>query len=775
MATEFITKTKAAIAQLTDPSLPIEGVDITNCDREPIHIPSAIQPHGVMLVVSDSEDDSSWHIVSVSQNSAQYLGTSPESLLDKPLDQLLSNTQIALVKSCLDRAFDAVNPLQLEIQVASKVRLFSAVIHRSGDFIILEIEPTSEEESITFFDFHSLVKRSLSRIQQATNLAELCQVAVQEIQHIAGYDRVMVYEFDQDDSGSVVAEVKQPTMDSYLGLRYPATDIPKQAKHLYTLNLLRLIPDVSYQPVPMVSAASFDAETTPIDMSLTSLRSVSPLHTEYLTNMGVRATMAMSLVRNNRLWGLLVCHHNRPRIVPYERRTVCEFLAQVIALELNAKVENEDADYKLNLKAIQMSFAEALSRSQSLEEGLTRDAKKLLALTGSTGVALCNRNKITLIGDTPKLLEVEAITDWLGDRFDQGSIYHTTALAEAYLPAQSFESATSGLIALAISKVQRLYVLWFRPEVLQTVSWAGQPDKLSELDESGEVYLSPRQSFERWQQTVKGRSLPWKSCEIEAALELRTAVIGLVLQKADELSQLNSELERSNVELDSFAYIASHDLKEPLRGIHNYSSFLIEDYGSELGEDGVDKLNTLMRLTQRMEDLISSLLHYSRLGRTELSIAPVDLNEVVSEVVEVVSMNNPKGVSVEVTRPLPVVECDRIQITELFTNLITNGIKYNDKLEKRIEVGYSTETATHPNQQVFYIRDNGIGIREKHIETIFRIFKRLHAPNRFGGGTGAGLTISKKIVERHGGQLWVSSVYGEGSTFYFTLEAAKHD
>ncbi|EDX86632.1 PAS fold family [Synechococcus sp. PCC 7335] len=774
MATEFITKTKAAIAQLTDPSLSVEGIDITNCDREPIHIPSAIQPHGIMLVLSDRGNKREWRIVSVSQNSAQHLGISAKSLLDKPLSQLLNHSQIEQVKSCLDRAFEAVNPLQLEIQAASSVQLFTAVVHRSGEFVILELEPTDKKESVTFFDFHSLVKRSLSLIQQTTDLTKLCQVAVEEVQRITGFDRVMVYRFDKDESGTVVAEIKQPDMPSYLGLRYPATDIPKQAKYLYILNLLRLIPDVHYQPVTMVSVPSLETKATPIDMSLSSLRSVSPVHIEYLVNMGVQASMSVSLVQDNQLWGLLVCHHNTPRSVSYERRTTCEFLAQVIALELRAKVENEDADYKLNLKTIQMSLTKALLQSESLEEGLTRDAQNLLSLTSSTGAAFCSKNQIKLIGHTPKLAEIEAMMTWLGSRFEQGSIYHTAALGEAYPPAQTFESTTSGLVALAISRVQRLYVLWFRPEVLQTVSWAGEPGKLTELGDSGEVYLSPRQSFERWQQTVIGRSLPWKECEVEAALELRTAVIGLVLQKADELSQLNSELERSNVELDSFAYIASHDLKEPLRGIHNYSSFLIEDYGNELGEDGVDKLNTLMRLTQRMEDLISSLLHYSRLGRSDLSIATVDLNEVVSEVVELVGMNNPDNVSVEVPRSLPVVECDRIQIAELFTNLITNAIKYNSKAQKRIEVGYSTETTADPGRMVFYIQDNGIGIRKKHIETIFRIFKRLHAANRFGGGTGAGLTISKKIVERHGGQLWVDSVYGEGSTFYFTLEAAKH-
>ena len=787
MVSDLTVKTKAAIAELTDQRLVTTGVDITNCDREPIHIPAQIQPHGVMLVLRETPEYEGWRIAQVSANTKMYLGRSPEELLDKPLSTLLGLDQLAAVEGCLEENFESVNPLRFELDVAEDSKVFVGIIHRSEKNLILELEPTAEKELGTFFDFHRFIKRPVARLRQTATLLELCQVAVKEIQHLTGYDRVMVYEFDDDGSGSVIAETKKGEMTPYLGLHYPPTDIPKQAKHLYVLNLLRIIPDVNYRPVPLISATE---DAVPVDMSLSSLRSVSPLHTEYLTNMGVRATLAISLVRDDRLWGLLVCHHASPRHLSYDLRAVCEFLGQVIALQLNAKAENEDADYKLKLKAIQADFVESLPKSDSLKAGLTHDPQKLLALTGSAGVAFCEKSDITLLGDTPTSREVSDMMEWLDSQFNEDSVYYTNSLGEVYRPANDFENSTSGLLAIAVSKVQQLYVLWFRPEVLHTVNWAGNPEKPVTIDED-QVRMSPRQSFERWQQMVTGRSLPWKPWQVEAALELRSAIIGLVLQKADELAQINLELTRSNIELDSFSYIASHDLKEPLRGIHNYSSFLIEDYGTVLGEDGVDKLNTLMRLTQRMEDLISSLLHYSQLGRADLQIAQVDLNELLSGVIEVVNMSKPENVSFQVPRPLPVLACDQIQVTELFTNLITNSIKYNDKLENRIEIGYlspqqaaaeiagkaiapsritSDSMANTINTTVFYVRDNGIGIRGKHLESIFRIFKRLHSPRRFGGGTGAGLTIAKKIVERHSGSLWVSSVFGEGTTFYFTLE-----
>jgi two-component system, chemotaxis family, sensor kinase Cph1 len=243
---------------------------------------------------------------------------------------------------------------------------------------------------------------------------------------------------------------------------------------------------------------------------------------------------------------------------------------------------------------------------------------------------------------------------------------------------------------------------------------------------------------------------------------------------------MNFELQRSNEELDSFAYIASHDLKEPLRGIHNYANFLMEDYATELDDDGVGKLQTLVRLTQRMEDLINSLLYFSRLGRAELMRQTVNLDELVHQTIATLTIARPQNeVEFRLPRPLPEVECDRAQVNELFTNLISNAIKYNNKAAKWIEIGYIAAneaekmvSAGNVSPSVtFYVRDNGIGIPPEHLDKIFQIFRRLHERDAFGGGTGAGLTIARKIVERHGGRIWVESIPAEGSAFYFTLAA----
>ena len=376
------------------------------------------------------------------------------------------------------------------------------------------------------------------------------------------------------------------------------------------------------------------------------------------------------------------------------------------------------------------------------------------------------------MGKTPSEQEVNALLDWIKPQVYH-NLFETRSLLLDYPLAESYKAIASGVLALEISKVHHNYILWFRPEVIQTVNWGGDPNKPVEVLSDGSFRMSPRKSFQLWQETVQGSALPWKPCEVEAVTELRSLVVGVVLRQADKLAAMNYELQRSNEELDSFAYVASHDLKEPLRGIHNYANFLMEDYAEVLDDDGIAKLQTLVKLTQRMEDLINSLLYFSRLGRAELIRQLVNLDELVPQIITTLTIARPQSeVEFRIPRSLNSIMCDRAQITELFSNLISNAIKYNDKPQKWVEIGLLEENEQRkvaPTSLTFYVRDNGIGIPQQHLEKIFQIFRRLHGRDEFGGGTGVGLTIARKIVERHGGRIWVESVPTQGSTFYFTL------
>ncbi|WP_144874422.1 GAF domain-containing protein, partial [Hyella patelloides] len=730
------SKSQEILAATTDINL--KDVALHNCDRFAIHIPNLIQPHGVLLAISATE----YKILQVSLNTAQMLGIEPEELLNKPLSGLLGKEQVTAISSCLSEDFDRINPLPIELIHEGSTLNFDGIVHRNGEIIILELEQTEATEEVDFFHFYKLVKIPVSKIQNTKTLDELSSAIVTEVRKITGFDRVMVYRFDEEGAGTVIAEAAKEELEPFLGLHYPATDIPRQAKYLYTINYLRLISDATYEPVGLTPQLN-PLTNKPLDMSMSVLRSVSPLHTEYLGNMGVAASMSISLIQNKQLWGLIACHHHTPKKIPYEIRTVCEFIGQVVSFELAAKEDSQDYDYRMKLKSIQSHFIETISQAEELAAGLTQNPEHLLDLVGASGVALFFGEEITLIGNTPDKETITAMLPWLETQFDEDVIYETNSLAQVYPNAEQEKAVASGLLALLISRVQKTLIIWFRPEVIQTVDWGGYPNKSLEIDEDGTLRMSPRKSFAKWQETVRGKSLPWKACEVESALELRSSIVGIVLRKADELTQINRELSRSNTELDAFAYIASHDLKEPLRGIYNYSSFLIEDYGEILGDDGTDKLNTLMRLTHRMEDLINSLLHYSRLGRAELQMRPVDLNNLVAGVLDVINASaRDKQVEFKIPRLLPTIECDRTQVNELFTNLISNGIKYNQKAQKIVEIGYLDadnpvvveKMLEYPDgtqvKTIFYVCDNGIGIRERYLESIFRIFKRLHGQKK---------------------------------------------
>ncbi len=769
---DLISQVKQQIADLTDPNLATGDISLTNCDREPIHIPSAIQSHGVLLTLAET----SLVILQISQNSEIFLGKKPAALLGKSLSVLMQPEQIETIRDCLNAEFENVNPLRLVLCIAGKDQVFEGVVHRTDDVVILELERSIEQQSVSFFDFYKFVKSPINHLQSTANLAELVEQTVSTIRSITGFDRVMLYRFNKDGSGHVIAENKCESVESFLGLHYPASDIPKQAKELYRLNLLRIISDTFYEPV-LLEPALNPATGQPLDMSLATLRSVSPIHIEYLSNMGVSASMSISILRDRQLWGLIACHHYSPKRLSYETRTICEFLGQVIAFEIASKADAEDLAYKIKLQIVHSKFVNTIANCQTLDEGLRQNPNDLMDLVGAAGVVFCENHKFTCFGKTPPEEMLPDLLEWVDQQIGKSAVYSTNTLITNYPQLANYQDVASGLLALQISRLQQTYLLWFRTEVIQTVNWSGNPQKQMVVDADNNARIIPRKSFELWKETVRLKSLPWKTCEMEAALELRSRIVGILLQKADELALLNTELERSNMELDSFAYVASHDLREPLRGIHNYSTFLMEDYGDKLGEAGAHKLTTLMRLTQRMEDLINSLLHYSRFGRAELIFQSVDLGKVIQDVLTMMEISQPALTEFRIPRPLPIFQCDQSQVTELFTNLINNAIQYNDRTQKWVEIGYILPEETHPDlpeslnlsQTIFFVRDNGIGIRAKHLETIFKIFKRLHPANKYIGGTGAGLTISKKIVERHGGNIDVESTFGEGSTFYFTL------
>ncbi|MBN1207286.1 MAG: GAF domain-containing protein [Myxococcaceae bacterium] len=735
-------------------------LDLSQCDREPIHLLGGIQPHGVLLAFRGPERT----LAVVSANTQELLGRPPEALLGLPLAQVLPPDMLLQLDAASAQGFARV-----ELQG----RAFRALLHASDGLTVLELEPAESEPHA---EEHALewVGRLVSPLPGARGTQALLQAAAEAVRALTGFDRVMVYRFDADWHGEVLAESRREGVDGFLGLHFPASDIPAQARALYTRNPLRLIADARAAPVPLVPFMLPELRR-PLDLSGAALRSVSPVHLEYLRNMGVVASFSLSLLQEGALWGLIACHHHAPLHVSHERRRACEVLTRLLTLQLAAEERAAEATEHTRRSALLGRLATQLEQRSSLAEALPRHAVLVLELTGATGAALLLGEQPLLVGTTPPAAEVEALATWLAAQPFE-TVFQTERLGALFPPLAPRADVAAGLLAVRLEPAAPRFALWFRPELPRTVTWGGDPQKPVSAEPAG-ARLHPRASFHAWEETVRGASRPWARADLEAAEDFRGALVGVVLRQAEELTRLTRALARSNAELDAFAYTVAHDLKEPLRGIQVYADILQEEHGGALGEEGQRELEFLKWLAQRSGAQLEALFEYSRLGRLELSWGLEDMQRLVEEVLGMLTARLAEGrVEVRIPRRLPQVHCDGVRIRQVWANLLSNAAKYQQGEERWIEVGFHGPGEPRPEAAsryeapyVFHVRDPGIGIPEQFHEAIFELFRRLHPERAYGGGTGAGLAIARRLVRLHGGELWVDSAPGKGSTFYFTL------
>ncbi|BAZ02448.1 multi-sensor signal transduction histidine kinase [Tolypothrix tenuis PCC 7101] len=737
-----------------------QSINVNSLKEAAIHVCSQIQPHGVLLVLGEPE----LNILQVSSNTWSVFGILPEDVLQKKLEDLLDPFQIERIKAgILEGNLDYINPTKIWVRKkGDDYVVFDAVFHRNPEgMLILELEPAISQENIPFLSFYHLARASINQLEKTTNLRDFCQIIVQEVRKVTGFDRVMLYKFDDDGHGSVIAEEKLDSMEPYLGLHYPESDIPKPARKLFASNFIRLIPDAHAEPVQILPI-NHPQSQQPIDLTNSILRNAANCHLEYLHNMGVGASLTISLIKDGKLWGLIACHHQTPKYVSYELRKACEFLGRVIFTEISTREETEDYDYRMNLAYIQTVLIEYMSQEENFIDGLVKHQPNLLNLTSAQGAAVCFGDRCTVIGQTPKEEDLNFLLQWLKNNVRE-EVFYTDSLPRIYPDAEKFKNVASGLLAIPISK--RNYVLWFRPEVIQTVNWGGNPNEAFEVNQTeGNLRLVPRKSFELWKETVQLTSLRWKAVEIKAALELRKAIINIVLRQADELAQLAHDLERSNAELKKFAYVASHDLQEPLNQVANYVQLLEMRYENKLDEDAKEFINFAVEGVSLMQTLIDDVLAYSKVDMQAIAFGLTEVETPLNR-----SLSNLRGriheTGAMITHdPLPTVMADSTQLMQLFQNLIANAIKFRSEQPPKIHIG----AERLEDEWLFSVQDNGIGLEPRFSDRIFVIFQRLHTREEYPG-TGMGLAICKKIIECHRGRIWVESQLGEGATFYFTI------
>jgi two-component system, chemotaxis family, sensor kinase Cph1 len=743
-----------------------ENQSLESCDQEPIHIPGAIQPHGFLITV----DATAQHIIRYcSANCVEILNRKAIQILGRPVCDILSADDCARLEHYLSHElFDT----SFACIVADAE--YNVTAHRVNDVYTLEFEQFPEG-SLTVTDQFNQTKRFVRNIQQAESLQEVCQSIADETRSITGYDRVMIYRFDKDYNGEVFAESKRDDIQSFLGHHYPHTDIPAQARELYLKNLLRIIVDVNYIPVPVLTLDDGSTETRQLDMSHAILRSISPMHIEYLKNMGVGATLTISLIENKKLWGLIACHHYAPKQVPFYTRLAAQLQGHFLTSQISVResaAENELAgilDARLNQVLKSIAHADNFLMQPEI-------LHTIADIPNATGVAVIRDGIIALSRSTPSAEQVRELLPWLISQSADGT-YTTDTLSQHFTPALAYGRIGSGILYHNLGNADKDGIIWFRCEMDATINWAGNPTK--EDSEDPCARLTPRKSFELWQEKVKNRSIDWKAPELNSAAKLAHLLQGqfysMYLEEEEaRYIQLTGRLKKANEELANINWIGTHDLKEPLRKIQIFASRILRS-ADQASPMVLDFVGRMQKSATRMQQLITDLLEYSKLNISNPNEAfkPVDLNEIVQNAAHQfeTDMEETKA-SIKVLN-LPTIKGIPFQLTQLFINLIDNSLKFAKKDNiPEIEI-----KATDVNiENIYYskitVSDNGIGFSNLHNEKIFDVFQRLHS-DAFQG-TGIGLAICKKIMENHLGKI-IAIGSANGATFelYFPLHE-KH-
>ncbi|WP_165694101.1 ATP-binding protein [Teichococcus deserti] len=754
----------------------VPGVDLSNCDREPIHIPGSIQPHGLIFALAEPE----LTIVSVSTNVKEWTGRPAAELAGQPVDVLLTEDSADALRRALADADPARgNPYSFSLRDAEAPAGWNGILHRHAGLLLLELERRDEAAPSYRISFDH-VRALTQRLQAARSLDEACTATVAEVRRMTGYGFAMVYRFLPDAAGQVVAEDRAEGMPSYVGLHFPASDIPAQARALYVRNPSRNIPDATYTPSPLQPDAD-PRNGRPIDLSQAGLRSVSPIHIEYLANMGIRASMSASIIRDGRLWGLVSCMDREPRYPAYEIRQACELMANALAWQIGVLAEIDAANYRVRLKTLQAKLALDMGSAADAHEALRHHSPALLQAVDASGAVLWAAGTLTRVGKVPTEDQLGPLLTWLGTNM-RGEAFSTDRLPSLYAEAGNpLPPSTSGLLAVPLSRSGNDMMLWFRPELLQTVQWGGDPNKAAS-PAAADGRLHPRKSFAAWAEQVRGRSKPWEPYEIAAALEFRDMAVDLIVRRSTELERSNAAIKQSADRLETFVHIASHDLLQPARQIETLTDILHDMIPPQeaADPDAAEVLQGIRGVSNRLRRLIGDLADYSRVGRGAQPFEPVDLDEVVAEVQEMLAKQVVEAEGRIIVESLPMVVCDRRQIRHVILNLLSNALKYRSpsrSLHVRIYAASGDDEASKarlPHGQpggvtaTICVEDNGIGFDPAQAKLIFEPFRRLHASGHYEG-SGVGLAICRKIMERHGGTIQASGREGHGSTFRVTF------
>ena len=706
------------------PALAAEA--LANCASEPIHIPGSIQPHGALLAVRTDGT-----LVAVSANAAALLGPLPAP--GEPFGAAHLNAEIRAAISQFDPRTDDAT---LALTALLGGILFDVVLHKSERLVQVEFEPRGEHATPPF-DFQAqLAQRAIGRICGARQIESMLQAAVEEIRRMTGFDRVMAYQFLHDESGEVTAESRHDDAEPFLGLRYPASDVPPQARLLYVANPIRMIVDSHYAAVPLLPDRN-PLTGGPIDLSFSVLRSVSPVHLEYLRNMGVAASMSISIVVGGRLWGLLACHHTTPRLVPYAIRVSCTVLSDVVS----AVVERHVAELRLReLKSVSVLSKTILRCAENATEMLNafdQCPDAMLKIVDATGYAISVGGVCASYGETPATADIlKLIND--GHLLGSGELFAHHDFNESLAFSANNATRICGVMAICFETEQKGYVLWFRNEQIESVRWAGNPSK-TVVTGPVSSRLMPRASFAEWQEQVHGQSLPWDDYVREIAAQLKNALQEIALAKSTRL----------RLEREKLWATLGHDLRMPLHSIMMLAGRL----GLQATDPG--QLEMTRRITmssKRMDRLVSDVMDISKLQsglQLRVDARPLDLNALIRDIVQETRLAHPMAMIEFSSTFSGAVYADADRLSQVLTNLLGNAIVHGEYGATVLVTSCKTDDAV-----VLTVSNRAKLLDQALLATIFSPYRSgVDAGGNNRQGLGLGLHIANEIVKSHSGSI----------------------
>ena len=635
---------------------PTIAVDITACDAEPIHIPGSIQPYGLLLVVDpmtllvlggagaiETRLASEW----LEQDARQVLGRS----IDVHLAALVAgDVTIAVLEPIIgrDETFDGVARLV------------------DGN-VIIELEPTTQRQSGG--QLLSMLDAASAAFDRSTDFPSLCQAAATEFRKLTGFDRVMIYRFLDDQAGTVVADDQTDELGSFLNHHFPAADIPKQARALYVRNRIRVIQDVGYVLAPLRPGAEWQT----LDMSDIGLRSVSPIHIQYLKNMEVGASASVSIVKDGVLWGLIACHHRTPRALSYETRVACNTLAAVLSRQIKAKDDDESYRQRIRLRSQEDAVTAHLGSLQSLTDFFAGAGSDLCRMLGASGFAAVQGTELYLAGKCPEERDVREVAQWVRGR-GLAQPFASDRLASEFPAARAYQDRASGLLAVTMSTDEPIILLWFRAEQVEVVNWAGNPHKPVGDDAGKPLILTPRASFEAWSETVRGRSVPWTLAEVEAVNRLRRTMFDI--RQAHRLRALNVDLAATIADNESLLVQKDYLIKEVNHRIQNSLQLVSAFLGLQARAVGDDALTAHLDEAQRR--LAAVALVHKRLYSGD-QIQTIDLARYLEDLCTDItgSMGDAWGTQISLDLAPVLLSTDRaVNVGLILTELIINANKY---------------------------------------------------------------------------------------------------